>query len=75
MNAWDEYKTVGSGAQLEECRVNETESTVNCTYSVDPERCDHLDDAGLRCQGKYPLTFKIHKRQFPCTCLSNGITF
>lgn len=64
VNAWREYQTVGSGAILEDCTGNEIQP-FNCTYSMDQFEgdCDHLDDAGIRCQGTYiPTDFSVTYR-------------
>ena len=70
VNAWREYQTVGNGAILEDCTGNEIQP-FNCTYSMNQfERdCDHLDDAGIRCQGRYPLTSWVHIGHFPYVML------
>ena len=61
VSAWREYQTVGSGGILQGCTGNETHP-IRCTYSASTveSSCSHIDDAGIRCQGKHPLPSLVH---------------
>ena len=45
--------TIGNGSVLSSCIFNDTHGLVGCT--VDAERV-HVEDAGIRCLGKYHMT-------------------
>lgn len=59
VNAWFEFQTVGNGRLLEGCTWNGTHLVAGCAYSE--EGFSHLSDAGLRCLGKYPLSFFLQE--------------
>ena len=59
VNALREFGIIGSGPILDNCIANATH-LVECSSSFSSFGCDHPEDVGVRCQGKYQQTCVVY---------------
>lgn len=57
VNSLREFRTVGSGPVLSNCRFNDTQ-LVECTRPQFGD-CNHLQDVGIRCLGKHHSSYLV----------------